>query len=386
MAESIWVLTDTVQGVHEAEFESPEPATGDASYSIRRQTLRGGVRAGVDTIEVNNGALKFSVVPMRGMGLWKARAGDTKYGWRSAVKGPVNPQYVPVLDPNGLGWLEGFDELLCRCGLISNGAPEFDADGRLRYPLHGRIANLPASRVEVGVDEGSGELSVRGIVDEARFLFHQLRLETTYATKVGENRIRITDKVTNLSGNPAESQMLYHINFGPPVLDAGAKLVAPVKAIVPRDARAAEGIKVWENYPAPQAGFTEQVYFFDLASDAKGNVPVLLKNAHGTAGVCLRYRREQLPCFTLWKNTAAEADGYVTGLEPGTNYPNPRSFEGEQGRFVKLAPGASVTFELELELLTVAEDVAACEAEISKLSSGLTPQVFSTPQAGWTKI
>ncbi len=386
MAQSIWVLTDTEQGIHEAEFETPEPAGGTTRYSIRRQTLRGGVRDGVDIIEVDNGALRFSVIPLRGMGLWKATAGKTGFGWRSAVKGPVHPQYVPVLDPTGLGWLEGFDELLCRCGLISNGAPEFDAAGRLRYPLHGRIANLPAGRVEVAVDETAGELALRGVVDETRFLFHQLRLETTYATRLGSNRIRITDKVTNLSGNPAESQMLYHINFGPPVLDAGATLLAPVRAVVPRDARAAEGIQGWENYPAPQAGFSEQVYFFDLAADAQGQVPVLLKNAHGTAGVCLRYRREQLPCFTLWKNTAAEADGYVTGLEPGTNYPNPRSFEGEQGRVVKLAPGASVSFELELELLTDVDSIARCEDEVTRLAGAHKPQVFTAPQPGWTQV
>jgi galactose mutarotase-like enzyme len=385
MAESIWVLTDTEQGIHETEFESPGPASGKAPYSIKRQTLHGGSREGVDTIEVDNGAIKFSVVPTRGMGLWKAWAGDKEFGWRSAVKGPVHPHYVPVLDPSGLGWLEGFDELLCRCGLISNGAPEFDETGRLRYPLHGRIANLPASHVEVAVDETSGEIAVRGVVDEARFLFHQLRLETTYTTKVGESRIRITDKVTNLSSNPTETQMLYHINFGPPVLDEGAKLVAPVKTIVPRDSRAAEGIQGWENYSGPRAGFTEQVYFFDLAADEKGEVPVLLKNAHATAGVCLRYRREQLPCFTLWKNTAAEPDGYVTGLEPGTNYPNPRSFEGQQGRLVTLAPTASVTFVLELELLSDAKVIADREGAITKLSSGLTPQVFSMPEKGWTQ-
>ena len=36
-------------------------------------------------------------------------------------------------EPSGLGWLDGFDELLVRCGLESNGAPEFDADGRVVY-------------------------------------------------------------------------------------------------------------------------------------------------------------------------------------------------------------------------------------------------------------
>lgn len=386
MAENIWVLTDTEQAIHEAEFRTTGNSAGQRPYFVERQTLQGGTRHGVDLITIDNGAIQFSVVPTRGMGLWKASAGQTRFGWSSAVQGPVHPQFVPVLDPNGLGWLEGFDELLCRCGLISNGAPEFDADGRLRYPLHGRIANLPANHVEVAIDAASETLAVRGTVDEARFLFHQLRLETTYSTRLGENRIRVVDKVTNRSGNPAEVQLLYHINFGSPVLDAGAQVVAPVRAIVPRDARAAEGIANWSSYPAPQPGFSEQVYFFDLAADSDGRVPVLLKNAHGTAGVCLRYRRTELPCFTLWKNTAAEADGYVTGLEPGTNYPNPRSFEGEQGRVVRLAAGESVSFDLELELLTDAKAVAACASEVAKLAGEHAPQIFDAPQAGWTKL
>ena len=28
-----------------------------------------------------------------------------------------------------MGWLEGFDELMCRCGLESNGAPDLAANG-----------------------------------------------------------------------------------------------------------------------------------------------------------------------------------------------------------------------------------------------------------------
>ena len=360
---------------------SPRASRGSAAYGIRRRTLRGGKREGVDLIDVDNGKLRFTVVPTRGMGLWKARQDKTRYGWNSPVKGPVHPNFVPVSEPSGLGWLEGFDELLCRCGLISNGAPEFGASGALAYPLHGRIANLPAHRVEVATDDSTGELSVSGTVDETRFLFHQLRLKATYSTRLGENRLKLTDEVTNLSGNPAEMQLLYHINFGPPVLDAGAQIVAPVKTIVPRDGRAAEGISEWSRYAAPQAGFTEQVYFFELLGDADGNTRVLLKNAQGSAGVCLSYSTRQLPYFTLWKNTAAEADGYVTGLEPGTNYPNPRSFEGQQGRVVKLAPGASVTFETQLEFLTDAQSVTAAEAQVAALQGATAPQVFEKPSS-----
>ena len=192
--------------------------------------------------------------------------------------------------------------------------------------------------------------------------------------------------MTNLSGNPAEMQLLYHVNFGPPMLDAGAKLVAPVKTVVPRDVRAAEGISTWDNYPNEQAGFSEQVYFFELAADSGGHTQVLLKNAHGTQGVGLRYNTRQLPCFTLWKNTPLAADGYVTGLEPGTNFPNPRSFEGEQGRVVKLGPGESAKFEVELDLHGDAAAVTAAEAAVGKLAGSTKPQVFTTPQAGWTRI
>ena len=89
---------------------------------------------GVDTVEVNNGKLKFTVVPTRGMGLWKAWLGDSEIGWNSPVKGPVHPSLVPVADPSGLGWLEGFDELMCRCGLESNGAARLRCQWRLEIP------------------------------------------------------------------------------------------------------------------------------------------------------------------------------------------------------------------------------------------------------------
>ena len=43
----------------------------------------------------------------------------------------------------------------------------------------------------------------------------------------------------------------------------------------------------------------------------------LLKNKAGDLGSSLRFSLAQMPCFSLWKNTAARDDGYVTGLEPG---------------------------------------------------------------------
>jgi hypothetical protein len=168
-----------------------------------------------------------------------------------------------------------------------------------------------------------------------------------------------------------------------PLLDAGARVVAPAKTVVPRNARAVEGLKNWDSYSAEQSGFAEQVYFLELLGDSSGQTQVLLQNAHATRGVSLRFSNRQLPCFSVWKNTTAAADGYVTGLEPGTNFPNPRSFEEQRGRVVQLAAGASSNFDLQLVVHPSADAVAAAGRAVNELRHGREPAIFDQPQADW---
>lgn len=386
MAERTWTLTDIARDVYLDNLTLlPEQVGGTArGYKVIKRRLEGGLRDGVDLVAIDNGRLRMAIVPTRGMGLWKAWQGDWEIGWTSPVRGPVNPALVPLWEPSGIGWLNGFDELLCRCGLESNGAPEFDDKGRLKYPLHGKIANLPAQNVELAIDGDSGEITLSGEVDERRMFGNQLRLRSTYKTRAGETGFRVIDEVENPGASPAEMELLYHINLGQPLLGAGAMVVAPVKTLVPRNARAAEGVANWDNYGPPQTGFVEQVYLMDLVADAKGQTRVLLKSPHGERGLSLTFNVEQLPKFTLWKSTQAIEDGYVTGLEPGVNFPNPRSYEKEQGRVLTLAPGERRTFEIGFEIHSDAAGVAASESAIRKLQGSTSPNIHPQPQSGWT--
>lgn len=383
-----WMLMDAGSGISVEELSLSSRDLGGRlpGWTINKRSLRGGLSDGVDVVHVDNGRLSFSILPTRGMGLWKVWLDGEEIGWRSPVRGPVHPKFVPLMEPGGLGWLDGFDELLVRCGLESNGAPDFDQQGRLRYPLHGRIANRPAHRVEVEVDDESGEIAVRGVVEETRFLFRSLRMTSRVSTRLGENHLRIRDEVENLSGSPTEVQLLYHINFGLPLLDADSRFVAPLSKVMPRDARAAEGIATWTEYAPELAGYAEQVYYMQLLADAQGWSPTLLKNAAGTRGVGVHVNTKQLPCFTLWKNTGAAADGYVTGLEPGTNFPNPRTYEGRQGRVVKLAAGGVATFQVGLEIHHGEDEVKQAEQAIAALQAGVTPEVCGRPQAPWCVV
>jgi len=385
-----WMLTDVESRVWLDRFELTAADAGlDAAtpWSIRKQSLHGGLTEGVDIVEVNNGALSFTVVPTRGMGVWRGEYDGRPVGWDAPIRGPVNGAFVNPLERGGLGWLEGFDECIVRCGLESNGPPGKDVvldnngnPAEVDLTLHGRIANLPANKVEVQVTPGDPpELAVVGVVDEAMLFFPQLRLVTRIATKAGSNALVIEDEVINMKGVDAELELLYHCNFGRPFLDQGARLVAPVREVAPRDGRAAEDVETYTAYAAPTPGYVEQVYWHELNAAHGGDTLAMLRNAAGDKAVVLRFNTKQLPCFTQWKNTAAEADGYVTGLEPGTNYPNAKVFEREQGRVVSLPPGGSYRVRLVMEVHTDAAAVSAVEGEIAALQNGAAPVVHSQP-------
>lgn len=385
MAVHTWNVVDpSYAAVKDFKVNAADFGRAVGEFSIERRKLHGGLTDGVETLKVDNGKFSFVVVPTRGMGIWKAWLGHHEFGWKSPVHGPVHPQFVPVTDPCGLGWLDGFDELLVRCGLESNGAPEFDEEtGRLKHPLHGRIANKPAKSCDVSFDNATGEITVVGVVEETRFHFTKLRLRTTITTRLGEPGLTIRDEIENFSASPATAQMLYHVNFGIPLLDAGSRVIAPLKQLVPRNEHAAEGLKNWDSYAAEEPGFEEQVYFCELAGKPDGATQVMLKNAHGTLGVSLHFNTKQLPCFSVWKNTTAGADGYVTGIEPGTNFPNPRSFETKHDRVIKLGPGEKKVLDLRLEVHGDNKSVTAAEQAIVGLQGSAKPTIHDKPLADW---
>jgi galactose mutarotase-like enzyme len=358
--------------------------SGADNWSIASRTLRGGLSDGVEVIDVCNGPLTVSVLPTRGMGIWRARFKDLPVGWESPVRLPVHPRHVELGLRNGLGWLDGFGELLCRCGLAHNGPPGSDPGAKSpiesQLTLHGRIANLPAHRVEVQVDDAaSGALSVTGVVDECTLFGPQLRLTATLTTHAGSNSFAIRDEIINLGSAPTELEVLYHVNVGPPFLAGGSTLHCPARVVAPRDARAAEGIDAWHRYLPPTPGYAEQAYFFDLIADAQNETVALLRNEPADRGVSVHFDREQLPCFTLWKCTQADADGYVTGLEPGTNFPNFKAFERGQGRVINLAPGETYTARLRIEVHDRANSIAALQERIAALQIRSGPVLHRAP-------
>jgi hypothetical protein len=93
-------------------LEEMSESLGELAVHVRR--LRGGASDGVLLVELVAGGTRAFVLPDRGLGIWKIISGNVEIGWRSPVRGPVHPRFVPLSEPSGLGWLEGFDELVAR--------------------------------------------------------------------------------------------------------------------------------------------------------------------------------------------------------------------------------------------------------------------------------
>ena len=157
-----------------------------------------------------------------------------------------------------------------------------------------------------------------------------------------------------------------------------------MKRLAPRDAVAAADLPTWNLYGPETPGSQEVCFFMEPAGDADGNTQVLLHNSAATQGVSLKFNTRQLPCFTIWKNREAACDGYVTGLEPATNFPNIKSFEKQMGRVVELGPGQSRSFAVELEPLADAAGVQAAAAAIARLQQGTAAEILAQPDPRWS--
>jgi len=316
---------------------------------LRPFTFAEGPARGTLGVEVRSGSgFNYTVLADRGLDLSLAEYRGMPIAWRSCV-GDQPPAFF---EPEGMRWLRTFGGgLLTTCGLDSTGPPS-EEQGR-QFGLHGRYSALPAERVKW--DEcwqgNSCILEIEGRVRQSAVFGENLVLSRRLETPLGESRIRLRDRVENAGSEEQPQLILYHWNFGFPLVDEGTRLFAPVQAIVPRDDESARGLKR-AMVAEPPARRPEQCYFYSLAS-RRGWTEVALVNErlNGGAGlgVLLRYRAATLPHFTQWKCMAEGT--YVIGLEPSNAELLGRAEARRQGKLPTLRPGASVEYEIELEVL-----------------------------------
>jgi Domain of unknown function (DUF4432) len=115
-----YVLLDTDKAPQNWKITSQELGLKiDKPFSVSLRTLQ----EGVCIVDIDTGAMKTSVVPTRGTNVLEAVAGKVRLGCDSLVSELVNPAFIELSGPSGLGWLEGFKERVTRCGYEWVGHP-----------------------------------------------------------------------------------------------------------------------------------------------------------------------------------------------------------------------------------------------------------------------
>lgn len=328
-------------------------------------------------VDLLSGPLSVRVCPSRGMGILSAHYRGVRLGWNSPVGEAVHPRHVNLKKNKGTGWLDGFSEFIVRCGLSNMGSPGPDwvtsPEGAVRIDhltLHGRIANLPACRVTSARKPGSGKrISTSGRVVEAGPGGACLELDARVELISRPSGLRLVDRVVNRGKYPAELQLLYHCNFGAPLLGAGSRFLAPVEQVAGRDARSRRAVATFDRDFQPRSGHREQVYFMRLKGNRHGRTLAALCNAAGDFAVSLQFSIEALPCLTLWRQLGDGGEAYVVGIEPGTAFPNHRSVERRHGRVPTLAPGEERLFELDIRLHCGTAAIARLEQMIDRVGA-----------------
>lgn len=323
---------------------------------IETSVLDNGLGRGNRIAWINTGTgLRYKVVIDRGMDIADAFYNQHSLTWLS--HGGFNaPQ--PNSD-KGIDWLKTFGGgLLTTCGLSHVGGPEKDEFGE--RGIHGNISNLPAEIVSIIQPDpvlGKMEMSITGIIRETKVFGPSLELRRTISGVLGEPILKIHDEVINRGNTPAPLMLMYHFNFGYPMVDKGTKILWE-GSWKPRfgdeNAKIFKEGNDFKTCPAPiydHLGTGEEVVFIDPNADDSGMCVAGLYNAKIGLKLEISFKKEQLPHLVNWQHWGKNE--YVTGIEPATNLPIGQAQARANNELIFLNSHETKSFDLEIKAVEI---------------------------------
>lgn len=320
---------------------------------IETSVLDNGNGKGTRIAWINTGAgLRFKLVPDRGMDIADAFYNKYSLTWLSH-NGVVPPNPTTY---SGLNWLRSFSGgLLNTCGLSHVGGPEKNEFGE--FGLHDRISHCVAEIESVkqpGIFSGDDEFHIIGRMKQSVVFGHHFELKRKISLKLGVPGFTIHDEITNQGNQSIPHMMLYHINFGWPLVDKGTQLLWDGKwaAREPNDFIFQKGndFKTCKAPTDEHCGAGESVAFIDLNTDENGRCCYEVNNPKLPFRLQVKFIKDQLPCLTNWQHWGINE--YVTALEPGTNFPVGQCQAKKDGNLIFIEPGETRKYYLEIKIIT----------------------------------
>jgi hypothetical protein len=334
---------------------------------MRPVEMREGRAGGLEAIEVDTGGgLRFTVLKGKCLDISGMSCNGVNLSYLTKP-GLVAPEYF---DPHGEEFLRFFQAgLLYTCGLSNVGAACVEEGVELN--THGRIGNTPAEVTGISSRWEGDEclMEIHGEMRESAMFLENLLLRRKIGTSIGSRRVAISDIVENQGFEERDLMILYHFNFGFPLLSDGARVALPSIDVEPRDEASEGGVGSCLDLTAPRDGLAEQVFYHRLAAGADGMTRVAILNDRLRIGVEISYDARALPRFNHWK--CMRSGDYTLAFEPANCNVGGRAKERSRGGVQRIAPFEARAFDLELRALVGETEIAEAEARIrSLLASG----------------
>lgn len=285
---------------------------------------------------ISGGGLELELLPDRCLDIGQVTVDGIPVAWTEAggTRGSVE------LHADGESWLRAWGGgMLTTCGLDSYGAPCTD-QGR-DFGLHGRVSGIACSSLSTRTE--GGMLIVEGQIRQSVVGAETLVLHRRIEAAIGGKSFTVSDVVTNESAHPTVHMILYHANFGWPLIEKGATLTLPSAGVTPRDEASAPGVLTWSQIQGPDVAHAPEVLLHDL----REGQPVVVRVENRRIGLAmqLEFDRDELPWLCQW-NLFAERT-YVLGLEPmNTRTVTSRADARAEDALVTLSPGESAAYRL----------------------------------------
>ena len=338
---------------------------GDAKqcFGIYPLLYTAGKASFISCYDVDNaGGLRFSVNESKNLDLFSFTYKGVPFQFvtKAGLSSPWIAQEQGMAYRNNLGAGFMYTAGLSHVGLGCE-------DNGFYHNVHGNLKNIPAENVawETCWDGDSCVLKISGETYDSAFFGRNLFLRREISTPVGEHRLFIRDFIENRGFNDEQIMLLYHMNLGYPVLDAGTRLLAPVQCDTPLSEHTKGNDQDYSVMIAPIDNNIEYLHDLTLKADENGRTLSVAWNPDMNLGLYVRYNTDWLKHLIEWK--CMSSGDYALGMLPSTCIPIGRAANREGEDFRTLAPFASFTNTLEIGVVDGTEEYMMLQREIADI-------------------
>ena len=268
---------------------------------IRQSRIIDGPGKGTAIASFHNAAgLRFTVLPDRGMDLYDLSFRGINLSFLSKNGLVSAERFSPSIGEFCDQWSAG---AMVTCGLDNVGGQCGNC------PTHGQFGYLPAVGfgTQTGWEGDDYRLSATGEIHQSRLFGRHLSVKRRIETTLCGKSIRIRDVITNHEAEDEPFMLLYHCNFGYPLLGADSVFLSNSGSTIPLTAGSVDS----RHMSPPIDGCEEELF---LHVDNPDVTCGILYNNALELGVYVRFRTEHLPNFLQWKRM--KSHDYVMAIEP----------------------------------------------------------------------